>query len=252
MRKLLWLLPFLVLAHGGASLAADNAPAMMPPPAASSDYLQPGQIDLTTLLPPPPAPGSPRDKKDIQHLLDLQHHRTPAQAARALADGDVTVFRFADVLGPNFAKDKLPVLAAFFDRVRHTESAFVGPAKDYWARPRPFEADKRIHPIPQLKEGVTNKDGTFNHSYPGGHATFGASCAIILSNMVPEKRAELFARGWVFGDNREMGGVHYPTDEEAGRIDAEVLVYAMEQNPQFQSDFAAAKAELRADLGLTP
>jgi acid phosphatase (class A) len=70
--------------------------------------------------------------------------------------------------------------------------------------------------------------------------------------MVPEKRAELFARGWEFGQNRVVGGVHYPTDVEAGRIDATVLVYAMMQNPQYKSDFAAAKTELRTALGLAP
>lgn len=247
MRKFTWALAFIIVAFFGALPAlADNA---TPPP---SNYLAPAQIDLTQLLPPPPEAGSARQTRDINRLLSLQHHRTKAQAARAKQDGEVTVFLFADVLGPNFNKEKLPKLTAFFDGVRHSESPIVGAAKDYWHRPRPFEADARIHPLPELKAGVTNSDGTFNHSYPGGHATFGATGAILLAQMVPEKRAELFARGWEFGDNREMGGVHYPTDEEAGRIDAAVLVYAMMQNAQFQQDFAVAKTELRAALGLTP
>jgi acid phosphatase (class A) len=247
MRRLLWLSPFVVVAFLGAiPVFAENAAAP------ATDYLAPGQIDLLPLLPPPPAPNSTAQKRDMQTMLDAQRHRTAAQTAQVEADAQITVFRFADVLGPNFTKDKLPKLTAFFDRVRHSESPIVGAVKDYWHRSRPFEADARIHPAPGLQEGVTNKDGTYNASYPSGHSTFGATCAILLAQMVPEKRSELFARGWEFGQNRVIGGVHYPTDVETGRIDATVLVYAMMNNPQFQHDFTQAKAELRAALGLTP
>jgi acid phosphatase (class A) len=248
MRKLSWLSPFIVVAFFSASPAlAENAPAP------ASDYLAPGQVDLTILLPPPPAPDSAAEKRDEQTILDAQRHRTPAEVARAKAEGEVSVFNFANVFDPNFTKGKLPKLAAFFARVRKAASASVSPAKNYWHRPRPFEINARIHPVAELKDGLLNDDKrTYNPAYPGGHATFGATCAIILSNMVPEKRAELFARGWEIGDDRIIGGVHYPTDSEAGRIDATVLVYAMMQNPQFQSDFGAAKAELRAMLGLAP
>jgi acid phosphatase (class A) len=76
--------------------------------------------------------------------------------------------------------------------------------------------------------------------------------AILLANMVPEKREALFARGWEYGRNRVVGGVHYPSDVEAGRIEATVLVSAMMQNPAFKTDFAASRAELRQVIGLTP
>jgi hypothetical protein len=39
-------------------------------------------------------------------------------------------------------------------------------------------------------------------TYPSGHGTFGAEVAILLSMMVPEKRSELFARGWQYGEQR--------------------------------------------------
>lgn len=247
MKKLSWFSPLIIVAFLGAvPVLAENATQ----PAA--DYLAPSQVDLLQLLPPPPAPDSAAQKRDMQAMLDAQRHRTAAQTKRTEEDAEINVFRFADVLGPNFTKENLPKLTAFFDRVRHSESPIVGAAKDYWHRPRPFEASARIHPSPGLKEGVANNDGTYNASYPSGHSTFGATCAIILGDMVPEKRAELFARGWEFGQNRVIGGVHYPTDVETGRIDATVLVYAMMQNPNYESDFASAEAELRAALGLAP
>ncbi len=248
MRKLSWLSPFIVAAFFGVLPAlAENAGA----PAA--DYLAPGQVDLLKLLPTPPAPDSAAQKRDMQAMLEAQRHRTRAEAARADADAEISVFRFADVLGPNFTKDNLPKLAAFIAKVRHSEVPAVTIVKDYWHRPRPFVANMKIHPTSVAEESTLNDDKhTYSYSFPSGHATFGATCAILLAQMLPEKRAELFARGWQFGENRVIAGVHFPTDVEASRIDATVMVYAMMQNPQFQQDFAAAKAELRSALGYPP
>ena len=51
--------------------------------------------------------------------------------------------------------------------------------------------------------------------------------AILLANMVPEKRGELFARGWDYGWSRVVGGVHFPTDIESGRIEATAMAALM-------------------------
>jgi acid phosphatase (class A) len=64
--------------------------------------------------------------------------------------------------------------------------------------------------------------------------------------MVPEKATELYARGYQYGANRVIAGVHFPTDLEAGRMAATVIAAGLMQNPQFQSEFETAKAELRA------
>ena len=248
MRKLFWLSPFVVIAFLGALPSLAKEPAQP-----QAGYLAPGQVELLQLLPPPPEPDTAAQKRDIKAMLEAQRHRTPAEAKRVQADGEVTVFRFVDVLGPNFTKDKLPKLAAFFEHVQDTETPFYSGVKDHWQRSRPFVADARVHALPALKEGVYNKGKhAYSFSFPSGHSTFGATYAILLSQMVPEKRGPLFARGWQYGQNRVIGGVHFPTDVEAGRIDATVLVYAMMQNPQFQKDFADAKAELRGVLGLAP
>jgi acid phosphatase (class A) len=76
--------------------------------------------------------------------------------------------------------------------------------------------------------------------------------AILLAEMVPEKRAQLFARGWEYGRNRIVAGVHFPTDVASGRIAATVMVATMMQNPGFKTDLATARAELRRAMGLTP
>src|SRR4029078_5174069 len=81
------------------------------------------EIDLTQILPPPPANDSAETKKELAEVLTLQVTRTPEMEERAKADVKEDVWRFADVMGPKFNKDDLPKFAAFFDRVVATEGA---------------------------------------------------------------------------------------------------------------------------------
>jgi acid phosphatase (class A) len=73
---------------------------------------------------------------------------------------------------------------------------------------------------------------------------------IELANMLPEKRAQIMARAWEFGHNRVVGGIHYPSDIEMGRISGMVIAQTISTHPDFKAEFEAAKAELRAALGL--
>src|SRR5271154_1978332 len=71
-------------------------------------YLSPSSVDLVRILPPPPTPGSAAGKADLQAVLDAQQNRTPAEVASAQADAEVSVFRFADVIGTGFNSANLP------------------------------------------------------------------------------------------------------------------------------------------------
>lgn len=212
--------------------------------AADGTYLNPQEIDLTKLLAPPPAPGSAQQKTDLARVLKVQRTRTPAQVVRAQEDLKKSVFRFADVLGPQFNEANLPKTAALFLAAENDAALVAKGGKQYFKRARPFVNNTDVHPtVP------TNPKG-FYGSYPSGHATFGYMSAILLAQMVPEKSAEIFARGREFGQNRIVDGVHYPSDIEAGRIDGTLVAAALMDNPKFQHDFAIAKAEVRAALKL--
>jgi acid phosphatase (class A) len=157
-----------------------------------------------------------------------------------VADHIYDVYRFADVLGPKFRPENLPLTTAFFSRVVDTGKSVVEPAKDFWNRQRPGELDSRIRPV--MKEPKSA-------SYPSGHATAGTLMAIVLSNMIPEKSAELFARSWNFAQNRVVAGAHFPSDIQAGRITGTLVASSLFQDKAFQGDLAAARIELRQALG---
>jgi acid phosphatase (class A) len=200
------------------------------------------EINLLLLLPPPPALNSDQMKTELGEILTIQVTRTKEMEARALADATENIWRFADVVdNPKFNAATLPKVAAFFDRITETEAAVVDPAKDVWKRPRPHLYSDLVKPVVPL-----SKSG----SYPSGHATVGTLMGIELANMLPEKRAQIMARAWEFGHNRVVGGIHYPSDIEMGRISGTVIAQTISTHPDFKEDFETAKAELRAALGL--
>jgi acid phosphatase (class A) len=199
-------------------------------------------IDLSKLLSPPPANDSAQTKAEIEEVLNFQKNRTGDDEAAIEADSQYSVFRFADVMGSKFNSMNLPRTTLLFEKLVATSKGMVGETKTIWMRPRPFQADSRV--IPCVKRSKSS-------SYPSGHATAGTVMAIVLANLVPEKAAEIYARGWLFALHRVMGGAHQRSDIDAGRIAGTVLAAQLFQDPEFMKDFAAAKAELRPALGYT-
>ncbi|MFY9710630.1 MAG: phosphatase PAP2 family protein [Candidatus Cybelea sp.] len=189
-------------------------------------YLHPGQLDLVLFLPPPPDPGSLPERTDQAEVAATIASRSDLQVERA-QQAVRNVFFFAPSVGSSFDATHDPVTAAFFDRIGADVGKLVDDAKLYYGRPRPTGAAKR------------------RGSYPSGHAAFAAAAAVVLSQAVPCKRSEIFKQARAFGQNRIILGLHYPSDIVAGWTSGTLAAYAMMQEPQFQRDLAAAKAELR-------
>jgi acid phosphatase (class A) len=209
--------------------------------AAASYYIDPSQIDLVHILAPPPAPDSNEGKADLATVLAAQSSRTDAEVKSAQADSEESVFRFADVMGPEFRAENLPFATTFFKNVHSDDDQAVAMAKSYFHRPRPFVTDPDVKPIVRQPA---------NASYPSGHSTFAYVNAILLADMVPERAATIFDRAAIFAHNRVVAGVHYPTDIEAGRIAGSVIDNVFLHEPQFMADFTKARAEVRQVLGL--
>ncbi|MDF3150443.1 phosphatase PAP2 family protein [Mesorhizobium sp. XAP10] len=220
----------LLLIVGSAAQAEDAQP-----------FVTNKDVDLTMILPPPPANDSAQTKAELGEVLMLQVTRTPEMVASAVADADENVWRFANVMGPKFNKETLPKFSAFFDRVVATEGAVIDPAKDIWKRPRPHQLSDLVKPAVKLSS---------SGSWPSGHATVGTMMGIILSDMVPEKRAEIMARAAEYAHNREVGGIHYASDVEMGRISGSVIAAVLLNRDDFKAEYEVARAELRSDLGM--
>jgi acid phosphatase (class A) len=190
-------------------------------------YLDPAQIDLTVLLPPPPDSGSVQGRDDERAVAATMAARNSSQSVLAQETTRRDVFFFTPSIGSDFTASKFPLTAAFFARVGSDVEKLVDLAKGYWGRPRP--------------NGVKKK----HSSYPSGHAAFAASSAILLAQLLPCKRDQIFGQARTFAESRIILGMHYPSDVAAGWTAGTLAVFVMMQNPTFERDFAAAKAELQ-------
>ena len=229
-------LALLLAAPFGTADAADNKYGTF-------IFVKPGQLDLGKLLAPSPLPDSGMQKSDLAAVLETQKTRTPAQVERAVADNPLSIYRFADVVSPDFSAERFPQFDAFMKRVFNDSRILVLSSKDVWDRPRPYVVSQDVQTVGERPKAPG--------SYPSGHAIFGYLSAIILANMLPEKAPAIFERGHEYGTNRVITGVHFPSDVEAGRMAGTAIAAALMQSEQFRTELEAAKLELRKGLGLS-
>jgi acid phosphatase (class A) len=193
-------------------------------------------------LPPPPPPNSEAQRRDLAVVLEMQKARTPELVKRALADNDLSIFRITEALGPGLTAERLPLTVQFFKRVHVDARNLINATKDTWQRPRPYLVSDEVKPLGEKPRTTW--------SYPSGTTIFGSLTAIVLANMVQERREQIFARADEYAASRVVIGVHYPSDIEASRSAATAIAAVLMQHPDFTSEFEAARAELRGVLNL--
>jgi acid phosphatase (class A) len=187
-------------------------------------YLSGAQAAAFT-LPPPPAPGSDGEKADFAELEGWQAKRTPAQCAAAMAQQHAYFQEFGF---PDLFRQPLPPAALeFFARVRTEADVEVGAIKNKYARRRPFHTDAKLDPCLGRIGGL---------AYPSGHATISHLYALLLADLAPARRAEFLAVADQAALNRVIGGVHHPTDVEAGKALAEEIYPVLSAAPKFKAD----------------
>jgi len=202
----------------------------------SLNYLPEGKPDATTFLAPPPLIDSPEQAGDLNEVREAYHAASSNEIAAAYSERKISVFNFAEAVGPYFQSDKLPKTAAFFEKVQSDAGEVVELGKNYFKRPRPFVTD------PSLSNGKLEK----SFSYPSGHSTESMVIALVLADLVPNKHDAIIAHARMIGWHRVEIARHYPTDIFAGRTLAIAIVKQLKKNDDFQKDFEAAKAELEA------
>jgi acid phosphatase (class A) len=203
-------------------------------------YITEETVPLVKLLPSPPKHLSDEEKKEILEILKYQRTRSSAMILSAVADQDISVFCFTAVIGDQFNEKKLPLTAAFFQRIIDNEKCLILPVKEFWKRERPFAIDERIIPCIRIPR---------NLSYPSEHAVAGHLMAIVLARMIPENEEAIIRRGQEFAENRIIGGVHFRSDIEAGKQAAGFIAAELFKNDVFIKDFLRAKMEVREVLG---
>ena len=207
-------------------------------------FVSPEQLNMTAILAAPPASDSWQAMTELAELHRIQETRTPEEIAHAKQDDtEESIFAFQNVFGPKFRRDALPLTALLSDHVKNDEGMIVNPAKNFFKRLRPYHFDSTLKPVCRTTEN------RMDYGYPSGHGTTGYLEAMVLIQMVPEKRSAIMQRADDYAHSRELCGVHYASDEAASKATAYAMMGIMMNNPQFQKELQVAKAETRAALG---
>lgn len=221
-----------------AFLAAPLAASAREPP-----YLTAQDLDIVSLLPPPVAAGSVADREQLAVVLRAQRSATPERIEQAKRDADESVdTMFAAVLGKALPPANLPATTRLFVRLEETGDAVLGPAKTAFKRVRPYLSDPEIKAL--VRPSITG-------SYPSGHTTHITASAIVMGDIVPEKRDAIWERAHDYAWSRVIGGMHYPNDLDGGGRAGTAIAVALRNSPEFKADFDAARRELRQYLGLS-
>lgn len=191
-------------------------------------------------FPPPPAAGSPEERADMTAMHDWELKRSTQQCRGALSEKYATYDEFFGDISP-FPSPLPPAAAAILERIRDDADTAADIVKKRFARERPFRKDPTLDPCLGRVGGL---------SYPSGHATISRLYALVLSEVRPSMRKEFMARADQAALYRVIGGVHYPSDVEAGKKLADGLYAAFRKNPAFLRDLkklrGLAKKEKKA------
>lgn len=223
-------LPQLCLGQTLSSSAPAGTPVAPPPLLGPDSYFSStaAMQQALLLLPPPPPPNSPAQAVNGQFLSDIVSTASPQMVANAQATANFSVFDFSDVLGPGFNAQNLPVTNAFFNKVTINTVNASDNLKAFYNSPGP-----------QTPE-----------TYPSTQTMMGFDEGVLLADMVPEKATQLQAFGVQEGLNRLIVYAHWPTDVVGGQMLSTIFLPDLYASPQFQTDFNAAKTEVRTQLGL--
>jgi hypothetical protein len=187
------------------------------------------------LLPLPPENLSRRTEAELQTLHGYLQMRTPERLRQIRSEIDILGARFGDkTFAEHFDEQRRPNSFFLMAFVIQIESPQVMKQKLRFDRVRPSYLDPTLTtaiPIPP------------HPAYPSGHATHAYLRAQLLSRLDPKNAAVYMASAARIARNREIAGLHYPSDSEAGRLLAEQLFAALVRDPAFVAQFRKAKRE---------
>ncbi len=234
-----------------ATLASLGAVAGAQQALGPAGYLKPGAFDVLAVLPPAPKSTDPRglaDRAILEATRALQGSPRWAMATSDVKSAPADLFHdFSCAMGVALTPENAPRTAALLRRAMFDTARQTSIAKTFYKRQRPFLIDKG--PICQPAAEVAD-----SYDYPSGHTTAGWTMATLLAQIAPDRATALLARGRAYGESRIVCGVHNASAVDAGRLSASSTLTAMQSDPAFSADLAAARQEiaaLRQDGGTT-
>ncbi|MBB4841844.1 hypothetical protein HNP55_000339 [Paucibacter oligotrophus] len=182
--------------------------------------------ELLRQLPTIPAPGS-----ECERLKELAECRKDARVmATIIAQARLDNGDMRDVWAPLGGLPSNPntidsrsLMGAVFQLVRPV--VFV--LKAHFHRGRPMHCCPELAPLFPLPDPLHPSHA----SYPSGHAAISMAFALVLGDFFPSKKSDFVRVATQIGVNREIAGLHFPSDSEAGRTLAGYVATLLIKHP---------------------
>jgi len=186
-------------------------------------------------LPFPPENTSEQTKVELEALLSYRNLRTEEtqKDIEQEIEGYEIIFAGAP-LDTYFSKVQYPYTSELLNETYPPLRALILHLKAEFDRVRPHILEKAISPTIEVPG---------HPAYPSGHATEAYFFAEIFSLLAPEKHEELLKSANRVARHREIAGVHYPSDTEAGKVLALQYARWVQEDPRIAELIEEAKKE---------
>ncbi len=182
-----------------------------------------------------PAPHKNTDAQTIAELAYLKKNASMKRSDQTVQkilfeDNDITGMQDVFEVAGLFDKENFKTME-LFNLVNKELKYFLTERKFEFSRARPTELDATLTSI--IKPA--------HASYPSGNAAQLYLAALILSDFDPDNADHYKAEAYASAERREIAGIHYPSDSEAGRSMALQIFERLKNNPVFLKKYEDAK-----------
>tara|TARA_R110000787_G_scaffold179678_1_gene291551 strand:- start:596 stop:1264 length:669 start_codon:yes stop_codon:yes gene_type:complete len=196
---------------------------MAPQKTENNKFLPVGEVVAESLIGAPPEVGSPEFNRQMAVVLWMQKIRTPEQVT--FVEKPLNFDRFAPILGHDLDVVDRVALEETLDEVISQVRQNYDAVKDRYDYPRPFKVSDAVKPVGDARPVA---------SYPSGHAIRATVYARLLTDIFPEREAELSELARQIGYGRVTAGVHYPMDVISGQLLGNAYADVILKQPAFQ------------------
>lgn len=198
----------------------------------ASIILNSNKLDLAS----PPTNDSQVNQEEVKYLLSLQNERSLKDIANINGQLFVWEFKIGEFKIGRLKQLGYPKLDSLLQLTMPELVKYLFAMKFKYNRVRPEFLDARIKP------SITTPP---HPSYPSAHAGQSHYCALLLSYFDPSNRESYFRDADQIGKNRELAGVHYPSDTKAGieLADKFFELILQSKNPKLVNQILLVKKE---------
>jgi len=190
------------------------------------------------MIPEPPRNSSVRTKAEIAYLTTLISERNDARGAIEAEVSNLNL-KWGKYTYKNLTEGKKYPQTSKLILATYNELAIVCfVCKKKYNRVRPSILGEKIGVKLETVVKVPN-----HPAYPSGHSVGAYTLAYLLQELEPESTEQFRKDAARIAHNREIGGLHYPSDSEAGKVVARQIADFLLENEAYLKLLEAARSE---------